>query len=269
MYSVCSILYGDYPSLAKSLLNSFQHLDDIFDFRLGLNSVSEATKDIVFSWADKISCEKPVYILEEAQFSNVGKYPLMRQLFKVSSLPSHIMWFDDDSYLDSAVDADWWAELKNLSGSFTQLGSVHSIVQRGKQFEAIPQQPWFTGKPLNPKYRFRFATGGWWVIESDFVVKHDYPFKEIFHNGGDSILGELIRQQEAILKNFPLVCCHCESCSKKGLKFGEPVVHINVGGRKGRRGIGVTGERYVWSDGKTDIDLSHQVFNMKVYSYGV
>ena len=63
--------------------------------------------------------------------------------------------------------------------------------------------------------------------------------------------------------------CHCESCQRRGIAQDKPVVHINVGGRAGRRGIGVTGENYVWRDGNPQPSLQHQRFELKVCRYAV
>ena len=106
------------------------------------------------------------------------------------------------------------------------------------------------------------------MAKSKLLLDLDYPFVELYHNGGDSILGEAIRQQGKVMAQFKQLQCHCESCNPRGVTISAPVVHINVGGRKGRRGIGITGEKYVWSDGKIDQDLSHQSFSLRVFSYG-
>lgn len=270
MFSVCTILYGDYFHLAEKLLSSLERNAHVKDFRIGLNAVCERTVDYVHGWAANNMAAQPIFLFQEEVNSNVGKYPLMRQMFRFPEIGKQIMWFDDDSYLDAAAGTAWWDGAKNCVKRHTQVGAVHTIMQRGKQFEAIAQQPWYNHKPVNSRHRFRFATGGWWTAKSEFLAAWDYPFLDIHHNGGDSILGELIRQRNGSIGSYAGgMQCHCESCSRKGISYGKPVVHINVGGRAGRRGIGVKGEKYVWSNGLTSQPATHQNFNLKVYRYEV
>lgn len=268
MFSVCSTIYGEYPDLAKRLLKSIRHFEYVKDIRLGLNAPSEETREFVHSWAQQTAKKCRVLIFEDTELSNLGKYPLMRQLFRYRPLAPFIMWFDDDSYLDVAVNNAWWERAAHELKSVAQIGSLHKIMQRGKQFELIKQQPWYADKVVNHRHRFLFATGGWWAAKSKVILDWDYPFIELYHNGGDSILGELLRQQGKKLQQFSPVQCHCESCVRKGIKTNVPVVHINVGGRKGRRGIGVNDEKYVWADGNLSPDLSHQDFSLRVFTYG-
>lgn len=270
MFSICTVLYGDYCNLAQKLLSSLIDTVHVKDIRIGLNAVSEETSEYVHGWAASNMAAQPIFLFEEENKDNVGKYPLMRQMFRYPGLASHVMWFDDDSYLDSAVGKDWWNNALAVGQKCTQVGAIHTIFQRGKQYEAIQRQPWYRSKPVNQRHRFRFVTGGWWIASSEFLSRWDYPFLDIHHNGGDSMLGELIRQQGGTMQPYRGgMQCHCESCSRRGIAYGKPVVHINVGGRAGRRGIGVTGEKYVWADGKSNLPPTHQNFNLKVYRYEV
>jgi hypothetical protein len=273
MFSVCLLLYGDYPKLAKKLLSSLDNPRQVQDFRIGLNAISNETRDFVLAWLQQHDRWKktPVYLYEEETQQNVGKYPLMRQMILDSkSVAQKIMWFDDDSFLDDFAGPEWWNSALKASQEHLQLGSVHHIIQRNKQFEVIQKQPWYTGKPVGPRHKYVFATGGWWVVDSQFLKTWDYPFWGLYHNGGDSILGELVRQQSGNILNYKTGCqCHCESCNKSGLIRPGPVVHINVGGRKGRRGIGVTKENYVWADGNAQPDLSHHCFKLRITRYEV
>ena len=268
MFTVAALCYGDYPDLADKLLKSFNTYKNVLNFKIGLNQVSDRTRELVSLWAIKQMTKASVKVYEPESGANVGKYPLLRQMLADSDVAEQFMWFDDDSYLD--VDSSWWDSVYQLSKKHTQIGAVHMIMQRNKQFEVIKQQPWYTGKILNSRHRYTFATGGWWVANTAFLKQWDYPFKELHHNGGDSILGELIRQQDGKLLNAKqLYQCHCESCLKATSGLKSNVVHINVGGRQGRRGIGRTNEYYVWSDGNVHPDISHQDFRLRIQYYGI
>lgn len=270
MFSVCATLYGAYPQLARRLLNSLENHAFVQDFRLGLNAVCDETRAVVVAWALQQMHRCPVYLYEEDMGINLGKYPLMRQMLRDRSPADKIMWFDDDSYLDPAAGANWWRKVAERSHGLTQLGVPHYIPQRGRQHEVIPLQPWYNHKPVDARHRYRFATGGWWVADTAFLLRWNYPFPALYHNGGDSILGELIRQQGSSVAAFPEgTQCHCESCAMRGLQTGIPVVHVNVGGRNGRRGIGGQNERYVWADGNPKPSLVHQDFDLRIHRYEV
>jgi len=270
MFSVCAMFYGDYPALANRLLLSLEQHDYVQDFRFGLNQVSDDTRKCIEDWAVRKMSRHPVYLYEDSKGTNLGKYPLMRAMLRDRPLGRDIMWFDDDSYLDACVTVDWWLKVRELLESFTQVGALHRITQQGKQHNAIRQQSWFNDKPVHERHTYLFATGGWWAANSAFLLEWDYPFPALYHNGGDSILGELIRQQDKKIYNFAEgIQCHCESCQRRGIAQDKSVVHINVGGRAGRRGIGVTGENYVWRDGNPQPALQHQRFELKVCRYAV
>jgi hypothetical protein len=75
------------------------------------------------------------------------------------------MHFDDDSYLDQNVTPAWWS-------------SVHQKMQTSDMIGAI--------------YRMRLR----------IIQQYDYPFPEIIQCGGDTAMGELIRQQNLRLNSF-------------------------------------------------------------------
>jgi len=249
MFAVGTILYGDYPQLANRLLKSISNLP-CNQLLIGLNAISIETRLVLQDWLDTEIQARSIQLIEEVKGTNVGKYPLMRKIVDRVTQPL-FMWFDDDSYLNITEPepvTQWLGLVENQMRPDTQLGSIHKIRQRNKQYLVIPLQPWYTGLTVTPKHSFTFATGGWWTIHSDFLHKWKYPFDDLHHNGGDSILGELIRQQGKRLVNFAQANCRCESCVSRNKPIVAGVM-INEGGRKGRRGIGVSNEYYIWSSG--------------------
>lgn len=270
MLTAATILYGNYPKLAVKVLGTLKNLpcDSVL---IGLNSIGTETRYLVdqyMKFADNFKA-KTIFLVEEENKANVGKYPLMRRMLELIPTdiqsPNYIMWFDDDSYIPSEVNTDIWLQhvMTEMNGA-TQIGALHRIRQRNKQYLMIRQQPWYTGKPVDEKHAYLFATGGWWVADFDFLSKWNYPFPDLYHNGGDSILGELIRQQEGTLKPFSRLHCCCESCRKKSNGVLNRVgVVINEGGRAGRRGLGVTDEYYIWSSGTTTQTQSKHNFKIE------
>ncbi len=270
-FSVCTMAYGDFPDLLRKTLTSVLETykpGQVTDLRIGLNEVGQATKDLVMDMCGNNFLDVPCYVYEPTH--NVGKYPLMRRMFYDEKRPIDrlLMWFDDDTYLDKDANTTWWAEVEQTMQNAVVLGAVHQLTQRGNQWRGIQAQPWYNQRKVDANHRFSFATGGWWAARSEFITKWDYPFPEIHHNGGDSILGELLRQQGLSPTKFDRVRCYCESCERKQLPHQPGVVHLNVGGRKGRRGIGRSREVYPWqiNNGQSGDHTFHN-FSTKIYRY--
>ena len=273
MFSVCTVTYGDYPDLISQTLGSIkEHFHaHIKDIRVGLNAVSDDTLKYVLDWAGTLR-HCPVYIYQEVNNANVGKYPLMRRMFTEEPAAvtesEFIMWLDDDSYFDGVTD-EWWNEVYGLLREHTVVGLVHYIRARGNQHIGIAEQPWYSGQQVQRGHKFQFATGAWWAAKSSFLAEWDYPFLDVYHNGGDSILGELCRQQGASIHDFKRGAqCHARCCYKGTDR--NNVVHINVGGREGRRGIGKkpSEEVYPWSfHGERAPSYTHHKFDLRVYTF--
>lgn len=212
MFDVFVLLYADCTKNAERCLGSIADTMDrdlVRSVRVGLNAVSSRLRRTTVDFLRRMPV--PRYIYQDAFNRNVHKYALMRHMIHDLAVPcqaSHVMWFDDDSFVKPPREAgfklgrDWWRLAAAESKTTTLLGSVYNLTQgyRPGQAEGIRQQPWYGDVALQPKPRF--VTGGWWVAEREFLRKWDYPFPEILHNGGDSMLGELVRQQGKRMKHF-------------------------------------------------------------------
>lgn len=282
MFSICTMTYGDYPDLIGRTLDSLKAviLGDqqsdahVTDVRIGLNEVSDSSLHRVMDWAGHVGRYCPVFVYHPTDNANVGKYPLMRRMFQeepsVFKESKFVMWLDDDSYFDLGESSqDWWEHVNRCLEDHTLVGLIHHIRSRGNQHAGIKEQPWYNGHPVERAHKFRFATGAWWAAHSSFLEKWDYPFTEVYHNGGDSILGELCRQQEASICDMKSVAqCHAKCCYK-GVDR-DCVVHVNVGGRAGRRGLGkkASDEVYPWMLHGTGKDVyDKHSFDLKVYRF--
>lgn len=213
MFSVCVLCYGDHADLAHRCLGSIIGTADwklVNDVRVGLNAVGAATSKVLDSLLQR--CPVPCWVFQPADGANVGKYPLMRRMLypdlyqpvsgphtdkaahKTAPVAERIMWFDDDSCVRG--DRSWWQRVAALKEDF--IGARYQLRGpfRAGQVEAIKAQPWYAGKPIPRHYRPSFLQGGWWIAKAALLRKHDYPFPVLHHNGGDSLLGELIRQQD-------------------------------------------------------------------------
>lgn len=203
MFSVNLIVYGDHPDLAARCLGSIVNSADpelVAEVRVGMNAVCEATRDLVLSAMH--SAPLPFLVYEEVTGANVMKYPLMRRMIYDPARPiptekvDRVMWFDDDSYV--IAGHRFWADADHAfrTARCPVMGSVYfpGFYWTPAEKAAYRQQPWYTGQLTDTQTKF--VTGGWWVADLEFLSKWDYPFRELKHNGGDTVLGEVLRQQK-------------------------------------------------------------------------
>lgn len=202
-YTVCVLLFGDYPQLADRCLRSIAAAIPESDLRLrvGMNAVVPAVAD----WVRSFVPEEDVFQKTE----NIGKYPLMREMFH-GARPidtEFIIWFDDDSYIspDYALrsrDERWLDLVTAAAVDADVMGSLYTKPWEGQQRTWVRKQPWYNGKPPEDRPHMRFATGGFWVARTEVLRKFDYPWPALKHNGGDTTLGELCFQQGLRLRQF-------------------------------------------------------------------
>jgi len=208
VFSVLVLTYGHYEQLTRRCLNSILKTatkEVVADVRVGMNAVGDDSRETVKTFARAMAnCGIPVTTYESAR--NVYKYPMMRKMLydPDGSPPAElVMWFDDDSYLIDPRGTDWWG--KTHSAVWNQAavaGSIYYPTYSWTKPEqvAFTAQPWYGGQPCSNKPKF--ATGAWWVADLGFLKACDYPSLELKHNGGDVLLGEMCRQQGAVLKNY-------------------------------------------------------------------
>lgn len=206
--TICALLYGDHLPLADRCLSSITpHLQGTAcrELRIGLNTVSAATRDFVQTLQDANFTR--ITVMESSP--QIGKYPMMRRLFYEQPLTtSHVMWFDDDSFIEPN-NSNFIQRTLDAIGDKVLLGRRYSINLRPGQAEAISQQPWFARdaqgvptRPLTPKQQVLFPTGGWWLARTDFLTRFNWPLPSLVHLGGDYLLGELLRQQSLHWVNY-------------------------------------------------------------------
>lgn len=193
-FTVCALLYGDYPDLARRCLEPLFKLNELglIELRVGLNEVCDDTSNYVLSRRDSITTR-------EAN-PQIFKYPMMRELFYSKPITTdYLMWFDDDSYIKADNLTLWLSSIEKDMESCDMLGSVYGIKYGADQRAWCETQPWYRGKPI-PQFP-RFATGGWWCIRTDVLRTYDWPIKELKHCGGDVALGILLAQNDLKLRH--------------------------------------------------------------------
>lgn len=199
---LCGLFYGadTYSSwLAPRLLNAeFIQLGEVADIRLGLNAVADVTRDLIQLGTANIFSD--AVVIDEPD--NIGKYPMMRQLFNSRPITAPItMWFDDDSCLVPGTDISAW--LDRIEKQLTEFAAIGSVYQQrfvGDQIDWIKLQPWYCGLPVPPYAKF--ISGGWWAIRTDVLQQLNWPPENIKQRGGDVMLGEALRQNGFKIGHF-------------------------------------------------------------------
>lgn len=206
-FTVCVLLYGDYPHLAERCLRPLMPLVDAdrIHLRVGMNQASRQTRHLVF---DMLAQHGPLGGVLNSP-DNILKYPMMRRLFGLEPEPvgmskiestHHVMWFDDDSYIKDPDPVRWLDRVEEKMQGADMIGSLYRIGLTHSQRKWIADQPWFTGKPI-PNVA-TFATGGWWVLPAPIVYQYNWPVPELKHRGGDVMLGQLCLQNGLRLVKF-------------------------------------------------------------------
>ena len=212
--SICSLLYGDHRDLAMRCLGSLTLSGvagvqaNVKDIRVGMNQICDTTRTYVELWATKVSqsCKFPVITFERLGSTRPTKYPMMRRMFYLPDYPlgDYVMWFDDDSYVvpRKKEPQTWWEDIFSLMGDCDLLGQGWERPLSGRQRFWIYRQPWFDPELGFPN-KLKFCQGAWWCARSSLLSEADYPFEELQHNGGDSMLGEMARHKSWRIKYVP------------------------------------------------------------------
>lgn len=213
-FSVCILLYGNYPKLAERCLNSIwaslpEGGNYIQDIRIATNNCSYTTRHFVKTWVGAATPEFKIPIIWYGTSANVFKYPLMRKMILEDEIePGElVMWFDDDSYL--TYEHGWWERVLQATKGHDMIGQNWSQPVQGRQWDWVITQSWYNpkvGKPriIRGRRSFEFCQGAWWVIKTSVLRKYDWPTKTVQHCGGDSMLGELFRHQKLKRGKFDL-----------------------------------------------------------------
>lgn len=202
-FTICVLLYGgdEYAWLHNRCLESLmtELPREGAEFRIGLNDMTCVSTSMLMGQFQQHFGDANVIVYGN---DNIGKYPRMREMLTYADRP-YVMWFDDDSYLKPGeCGKAWLDEICRLQEATPGvLGSVYRQRWRPQRVDWIERHPKFRGKPLDPENEI-FVTGGWWVAPLAMLRELDWPQKELYHNGGDRLLGTLATQNGYRLIQF-------------------------------------------------------------------
>ncbi len=188
-FLVLALFYGNHPELARRCGHTLRALwnTGAVDLRLGLNAVSRETEAVL----DELLPGVPRAVADP----QVYKYPMLRRLLAdYQGDATHLMWFDDDSFLRLDVDVRGWlqAVTRRAEAARGSLGSVYRQALTPAQQDWIRAQSWFRGREL--PHELLFNTGGWFVVPLELVRRCGWPEEGLRHGGGDITLGALLHQ---------------------------------------------------------------------------
>ena len=203
-FTICVLLYGDFMQLADRCLRSIAETipRDHLNLRVGLNGVSSQVGEWVRSWV----AEEDIFDFGDNRF----KYPMMQQLMNGARpiTTPYTMWFDDDSYLSGYKLTEmnntpqWLQLVEHHMVNSDMIGAIYTINWQGMQREWVQDQAWYAGKVPSERQKIRFATGGWWTARTDMLRSLSYPWQNLKHRGGDTMLGEACYQHGLRLNHF-------------------------------------------------------------------
>ncbi len=184
------------------------------DIRVGSNQLNDKSVAMLDDYVARKQITK-----HYRHLANDYKYPVMREMFFDPALPIRtkwVLWFDDDSICDKNPD---WLQLlaqhivlhhKNGNNHMFGARLVWTLSQAQKNIFAT--RLWYTGKPWQNSggraspggSKITFATGGFWAITYEAIVKCDIPdlTTGLTHNGGDWQIGCQVYQQGYGIKQF-------------------------------------------------------------------
>ena len=220
------LLYGQHVQLHARCIESVRRsiladrLGFVSEVRIGLNRVHPAAAKIAAALSDEIGLRVITYRPNWPDGSPAYKYPLMRKmLYDVEHpLDELAAWFDDDSYLERTQA--WWHHVRDRLETHDVVGYLRKKLLNGWQDRWLLRQPWFNERHGVPMV-VNFAQGGLWAWRTAAVARHNWPWPELRHCGGDSWLGELCRHQGLRLGSLP--------------PGGVPNASLAGGGDKSRR----------------------------------
>lgn len=201
--AVFALLYGDHFDLHERLLTKLKStLPPEVTALLWCNQVCTQTKRLILTLGDQFHA----FYSDE---NNVPKYKAMRQMFSLAQDAkldyNWVVWFDDDTQI---TKSDWFSKTvefltRNQDASY--LGQQWFVHHLPGQKEFIESGSWFKGKPfelIKGKPGVRFAQGSYWWLRVDALHKINWPDGRLSHNGGDTLLGEALRQNGYPLTAF-------------------------------------------------------------------
>ncbi len=194
--TICVLLYGSYPELARQAINSIVSNCDkrLYTLFVGCNACCLETLDFV----DSVEQIDQKFVSSE----NLNKCPMQRRMFaKVNT--EFVWWFDDDSHIFDADALQRRIEFADVASPSVVLWGAAFVWDHNEGFSFgidvrpwIRSQPWYSGKsiPSDPEGHWEFAIGANWFARTSVLRQLDWPPQSFLKPGDDTLFCEAIRQ---------------------------------------------------------------------------
>lgn len=192
------LMYGDYFDLHERITKSLRPIT--WPVRVWCNTVCKRTEDMLRESKWDVTFSK----------ENVPKYKVMAKLF-AEDLPEWVVWFDDDAYVTAS---DWQKKLSAFvdgTPNAAYIGQKWFVHHLPGQREFIEAASWYRGVPWEmcptrtpgvKRPGITFAQGSFWALRTDLLRELKWPDPRLSHNGGDTLLGEAVRQSGHAMHQF-------------------------------------------------------------------
>lgn len=239
--TICVLLYGDHPSLARQSLESIRrHCPrDHYRLTVGTNAIGPETRTYLEGLRLAGTMDRWI-----DSPTNLNKCPMMRQMFATVDTDL-VWWFDDDSFITEPGTFDAWigpatrseaeiamwgqlAACDEVDTFAPDIDNAPAFVRQATWYRGLPPPSWRPGGKGEFDHRGRgtgngewlFAVGGCWLIRTAALRALDWPDRRLIKMGDDVFLGEALRQHGWAIQNI-----------------GSPGVAINTERRRGDPGL--------------------------------
>lgn len=218
--TIMVLMFGHYVDLHKRVITSIvkNTKPEMYQLRIGLNAVCKETMTWLRDYFPKNKIKADLYYTKDND--NIKKYPMWRKMFYDPDNPvktKWLIWLDDDSYV---TEPDWLDRLsltiaEDEPKGYVCYGRKYYLDVQGNQEHLVKSSQWYKGKELETyskvnkvtkeisrRKKFTFANGGFLAIRCDVLRQLNWPDPKLLHCGGDSLLGEALRQNDYNIKNY-------------------------------------------------------------------
>lgn len=248
--SICVLLYGDYPALARRVLSSIMAHCDRGQYHLivGANAISPTTE----SYVRQLHAEGAIDRLEISP-KNLNKCPMMRRMLDGITTP-YIWWFDDDSHIVApnaltdrlaiaqsapAHEVQWGhVFFFGHENDFSYGTDVRGFVKSAPWYRNLEPPSWepggkgqfnFEGKGTGDG-RWFFVTGGNWFMRMDALRALDWPDVRMIKRSDDVFLAEAIRQQGWTFRDIGPLGVVINDAPRRGEGEDARTMHLQMAG---------------------------------------
>ena len=193
-FSVSICCYGDFSEYSLRAVQSVLSPNRDYEIHIGCNTCGKKTLYLL----RKLYDEKRIDTLIESNI-NINRDQMERLLIE-RTRTEYDLWLDDDSYVLSG----WDGAISNFidrNQPFDAAGQLFVAGRYPEYKELCKQRPWWKDG-LGEEDKVYFPVGGLFLFRTDFMRKHDFPDRDMIKHYGDMFLGDLIVQQNGILKVF-------------------------------------------------------------------